>query len=277
MAISYQVAGKTDVGCVRANNEDNFGYDERYGIHVVCDGMGGHEAGEEASKLAVQTVLEYFRQAGGDRRYPSPALTVEGGTPRSNALASAVYLANQAVYAAGANHKSERRMGSTIVSVLTEGRFLFHRPRGRQPHLPHPRSRHRAAYRRPFPGDGPVRRGLITREEAEHSEHQNIIVRALGSEDSVQPDVDEHAALSGDMLLLCSDGLTRHLTEARILEIMERATGPEQACERLIATARDEGGEDNITCMVIRAGNRPWYRSKQAALSGGKPAWQSSF
>ena len=277
MAISYQVAGKTDVGCVRANNEDNFGYDERYGIHVVCDGMGGHEAGEEASKLAVQTVLEYFRQAGGDRRYPSPALTVEGGTPRSNALASAVYLANQAVYAAGANHKSERRMGSTIVSVLTEGDFYSTAHVGdsriyriRDHAIEQLTEDHSLVMEQ-------VRQGLITREEAEHSEHQNIIVRALGSEDSVQPDVDEHAALSGDMLLLCSDGLTRHLTQPRILEIMERATGPDQACERLIATARDEGGEDNITCMVIRAGNRPWYRSKQANLSGGKPAWQSSF
>ena len=278
MAISYQAAGKTDVGCVRANNEDSFGYDERYGIHVVCDGMGGHEAGEEASKLAVQTVLEYCRQAGDDRRYPSPVLTVEGATPRSNALASAIHLANQAVYAAGASHPNERRMGSTIVAVLTEGDFYSTAHVGdsriyrvRDHGIEQLTEDHSLVMEQ-------VRQGLITREEAERSAHQNIIVRALGSEDSVHPDVDEHAAQSGEMLLLCSDGLTRHLSEARILEIMDRATGLEQACEQLVATARAEGGEDNITCMVIRASNRPWYRSKQAgALSGGKPQWQSSF
>ena len=278
MAISYQAAGKTDVGCVRANNEDNFGYDERYGIHVVCDGMGGHEAGEVASQLAVETVIDYFRQAGAARQYPAPLLTVEGATPRSNALASAVILANQAVFAAGAAHAAERRMGSTIVAVLTEGDFYSTAHVGdsriyrvRDHAIEQLTEDHSLVMEQ-------VRRGLITREEAEHSAHQNIIVRALGSEDAVQPDVDEHAAQSGDRLLLCSDGLPRHLTAERILEIMERASAPEEACAQLIAAARDGGGEDNITCMIIRAGHRPWYRSSPAGdRSGGKPAWQNSF
>ncbi len=276
MAISFQAAGKTDVGCVRANNEDNFGFDERYGIHVVCDGMGGHEAGEEASQLAVETVLEYFRKVGEDRRYPAPIVEIEGASSRSSALGSAVQLANKAVYDAGAGHSADRRMGSTIVCVLTEGDFYSTAHVGdsriyriRDHAIEQLTEDHSLVMEQ-------VRRGLITREEAEHSQHQNIIVRALGSEDSVHADVDEQLALAGDRLLLCSDGLTRHLSSAKILQIIDDAPTPHDACERLVAAARDAGGEDNITCMVIRAGSRPWFRQGSSS-PGGKPAWQSSF
>src|SRR6266404_6848766 len=98
MALAVEVAGKTDVGCVRANNEDNFGFDARYGIFIVCDGMGGAAAGEVASKMSVDTVLTYFREAAKSGKFPVVGQTFEGVSERANALASAIQLANAAVF-----------------------------------------------------------------------------------------------------------------------------------------------------------------------------------
>src|SRR5579872_3137527 len=122
MPLAVEVAGKTDVGCVRANNEDNFGYDLRHGIFVVCDGMGGQQAGEVASRVAVDTVLSYFREARNDA--PVGAARFEGVSPRAVSLASAIQLANQAIHESGARDLQHSGMGSTIVAVAVEGNLF---------------------------------------------------------------------------------------------------------------------------------------------------------
>ena len=105
-----------------------------------------------------------------------------------------------------------------------------------------------------------VRRGLITKEEAEQSEMQNIIIRALGSEPTVQPDVADLVALPQDLLLLASDGLTKHVKDERLREIVEKAPSLAAACEQLIKAAKDDGGDDNITCLLIHFTDQPWYK-----------------
>ena len=120
MTLAVEVAGKTDIGCVRTNNEDNFGYDSRYGIFVVCDGMGGQAAGEVASKIGVDSLLQYFRQH--RARTANGNGTATGSS--SKALAAAIDVANRSIYDAGHEQIGRSGMGSTVVAALLHGREL---------------------------------------------------------------------------------------------------------------------------------------------------------
>jgi serine/threonine protein phosphatase PrpC len=102
-----------------------------------------------------------------------------------------------------------------------------------------------------------VRRGMITLEEAEHFEMQNVIVRALGSEDSVEPDLADLTLEENDTLLLCSDGLSRYVKDAAMLELI-KGRSLEEACDALIEAAKTGGSDDNITCLLIRAVWQSW-------------------
>jgi protein phosphatase len=122
-----------------------------------------------------------------------------------------------------------------------------------------------------------VRRGLITKEQAERSEMANIIIRALGSEESVKPDVDDLIALPGDILLLASDGLTKHVKDEWMLGIVNEAPTLDQACTDLIDAAKAHGGDDNITCILLKMVDRPWYANLFTRFSPGGLKWQNSF
>jgi serine/threonine protein phosphatase PrpC len=275
MSLTVQVAGHTDVGCVRTNNEDNFGFDGRYGIYVVCDGMGGAAAGEIASKLAVDTVLTYFREAARNKHYPAVGEPIESMSQRANALASAVQLANGAIFEMGTHHAAQRGMGSTIVAVLMQGNFFSIGHVGdsriyliRSGEIQQLTNDHSLVMEQ-------VRRGLITREEAEKSDMQNIIIRALGSESIVQPDVDDLIAMPGDVLLLASDGLTKHVKDEWMLGIIQEAPTLDRACLDLIDAAKAHGGDDNITCLLIKVVEQPWY--KRLFPGGSFRKWQNSI
>lgn len=275
MSLEVQFAGRTDVGCVRTNNEDNFGYDARHGIFVVCDGMGGAAAGEIASKLGVDTVLTYFREAGKSGVYPAIGQTFDGYSERANALGSAIQLANSAIFETGSNHVSQRGMGSTIVAVLAKGNFFSIGHVGdsriylvRHGEIQQLTNDHSLVMEW-------VRAGRMTREEAEHSDKQNIIVRALGSDETVKPDVDDLVALHGDVLVLASDGLTKHVKDEWILGIVQESPTLEAACQDLIDAAKAHGGDDNITCLLIKMVERPWY--KRLFPGGSSRKWQNSI
>ena len=259
MSLTVEVAGKSDVGCVRTNNEDNFGFDARYGIFVVCDGMGGQAAGEVASKMGVDAMLQYFRSSNG--RWPKPAHRFNDVSERANALGNAILKANDLVYSA--SHEGQREhagMGSTIVAVLVQESFVsighvgdsrIYRVRNGQ--MQQLTNDHSLVMEQ-------VRRGLMTVQEAEHSEIQNIILRALGSEETVEPDLDDMIAQPGDTLLLCCDGLSKEVKDAEMQRIINASSSLEGACDDLIAAAKKAGGDDNITCVLIRFVEQPWYR-----------------
>ena len=275
MAFAVEVAGKSDVGCVRANNEDNFGFDSRYGIFVVCDGMGGQAAGEVASKMGVDILLDYFRR---ESLQETNHLSIRAGSSSgSRSLTSAIQLANQTIFQAGQEQNGRGGMGSTIVAALVRGNSLAIAHVGdsriymiRQGTIQQLTEDHSLVMEQ-------VRRGYITVEQAQKSEMQNIILRALGSEEEVEADVEEIPALPGDLLLMTSDGLTRHVKDEEILEIVMRAGDLERACGDLVDTAKQRGGDDNITCLLVRIVDRPWYSNLVNKLFHGGPQWQNSI
>jgi len=295
MSLAVEVAGKTDIGCVRANNEDNFGYDSRYGIFVVCDGMGGQAAGEVASKMGVDVLLEYFRQAakGQDESKtpatanPNPAAGVEQTTqalptsvsPGARSLARAIDLANHKIHQAGQSENGHSGMGSTVVAALVRGNSLAIAHVGdsriylvRHGEIQQLTQDHSLVMEQ-------VRMGLITREQAEQSEMQHVILRALGSEENVEADIEDLLAVTGDFLLMTSDGLTRHVRDEEILKIVTASASSslEKACTALIQAAKDRGGDDNITCLLLKIVDRPWYKNIFKRLFSGGPQWQNSI
>lgn len=278
MSLTVEIAAISDMGCVRTNNEDNLGYDSRYGIYVVCDGMGGQLAGEVASKMGVDTVLTYFRQAHETKHFPQIGEHVDGVSERANALGSAIRLANEAIHEAATKHVQQRGMGSTIVSVLVDNNFvsighagdsrIYMIREGKIQQITHDHSLVMEQ----------VRRGLITLEEAQVSEMQNIIIRALGPEDKVQPDLDDFMAMPGDVLLLCSDGLIRHVPDDSILEVVQGTISLQLMAQRLIDAAKDGGGSDNVTVMLLRFVELSWWkRILRRLFGGGSPKWQNSI
>ncbi len=238
MTLVLQVAGKTDVGVVRTNNEDNLGYDTRAGIFVVCDGMGGQAAGERASKIAVDTVLAYFSPASqeGDNRVVGA--TFDGVSERANALARAIQLANQAIFEEAALNPAQAGMGSTIVAVLVEGNLCSIANVGDS-----------RVYL--------VRGGTIQQLTSDHSES----------------DLADHELLPGDILLLCSDGLTRRLKDQSILDLLGRTPDLNQACDQLIEAAKAAGSDDNITSLLVQVVSPSW----RDRLFGSKRQWQNSI
>jgi protein phosphatase len=273
MTLAIEVAGRSDVGCVRANNEDNFGYDARYGIFVVCDGMGGQAAGEVASKMGVDAVLQYFRDAAQAGQYQQFGEPLAGVSEGGQALASAIRLANQTIYQASQQQAGRAGMGSTAVAVLIRGNALCIANVGdsriylaRQGAIQQLTQDHSLVMEQ-------FRRGYITREQAERSEMQNIILRALGSEESVDPDIEDLVALDGDIMVMTSDGLTKYLRDEEILETVSSAESLQSACNALVEKARARGGDDNITCLLLKLAEQPWYKRM---FSGG-PKWQNSI
>jgi protein phosphatase len=273
MALDFEIAGKSDVGCVRANNEDNFGYDARYGIFVVCDGMGGQAAGEVASKMGVDALLNFFRDHA-DKKAP-PIRAFDGVSNRANALGSAIMLANAAVYnASRTGEKDHAGMGSTVAAALVEGNFVAVGHVGdsrvyliRHGKVEYVTNDHSLVMEQ-------VRRGLMTPQEAERSDVQNIILRALGSEETVEPELEDMVLVPGDVIVLASDGLTKHVRDESILAILKAQGNLERACDALIAAAKEHGGDDNITCLLVRVSEQPWYKRW---LGKGNRKWQNSI
>jgi serine/threonine protein phosphatase PrpC len=252
MGLGLEVAGRSDVGRVRPSNEDNFGYDETLGIFVVCDGMGGHAAGEVASQIAVETVLSFFR----DRNSGVEENAYLNDAPvGARLLAEAVKKANDAIIAYADEHKNTSGMGTTLVAVrfadgvisianVGDSRiYLF-----REGQLLQLTEDHSLVMEQ-------VRRGMISLEQAKRSSAQNIITRALGTDENTLPDLGEFPAQGGDVLLLTTDGVLRHVDDAEIQTILLQLPSLQAACDTLVEAANEGGGEDNSTCMLIRVRN----------------------
>lgn len=248
MQLGLEVAGRSDVGRVRVSNEDSYGYDLSHGVFVVCDGMGGHAAGEVASKIAVDSVLSYFRD-----QEPLAADAALADAPLgAQMLSDAVNKANENILEYAQGHASASGMGTTLVAArFTEGKFTIAHVGDSRIYLLREGTLLQLTEDHSLVMEQ-VRRGIMTMEEARVSTSQHIITRALGTEDTSPPDLAEFPAEPGDILMLTTDGVLRHLEDPQIHEVLRDSPTLQAACDQLIDLALDAGGEDNATCVLLR-------------------------
>jgi serine/threonine protein phosphatase PrpC len=245
-------SGLTDVGRVRTNNEDSFRIVEPLSLFILSDGMGGEAHGEIASAMAVETISEYLAEPKQDSGETLHGEASDNFSLKTKRLKSAVHLANVKIYQSAQKNPEQRGMGATLTVVWVDDAKLSIAHVGdsrayllRSGNLQQLTNDHSLVAEQ-------VRRGLITPQQAEESEMQSVLLRALGAHPDVEVDVDEVAVVPNDVLLLCSDGLTRMVTEPEIAGTLQAETNPASAAQKLIELANGNGGLDNVTVIVAR-------------------------
>jgi PPM family protein phosphatase len=225
--------GLTDVGRVRTNNEDCFQIVKPLELYVLSDGMGGEAHGEVASALAVETVVKHCLEAEANPAAPFFGQPQRTWSDRTKRLSSAVYLANREIFESAKQNTERRGMGATLTAAWIDGSKLSIAHVGdsrayllRGGGLQQLTSDHSLVAEQ-------VRKGILTPAEAERSDMQSVLTRALGSQAQVEIDGEELGLFKGDLILLCSDGLTRMVTEPEIAGTLQAETDPEQAAAKL--------------------------------------------
>jgi PPM family protein phosphatase len=261
-AVQIVSSGLSDVGRVRTNNEDSFRIVEALNLFILSDGMGGEAHGEVASAMAVDIINKYCeaeREDSGATVLDEAPTNLSSQTRR---LKNAVAQANFQIFQAAQKNPEQRGMGATITTLWLKDALLSIAHVGdsrayllRSGNLQQLTNDHSLVAEQ-------VRRGLITPQQAEESEMQSVLLRALGAHPEVEIDTDEVEIIPRDVLLLCSDGLTRLVTEPEIAGALQAETVPSAAAERLIALANENGGIDNVTVIVVRFeddANKGWF------------------
>lgn len=252
-----QVGARTDLGRIRTNNEDAFKLVPELSLFILSDGMGGEAHGEVASGIAVETIAQHCLEASKNGSLPLYGEARQELAPPTNRLISSVQHANRQIYDSAQKHPAQRGMGATVVTIwLNEDRLSVAHVGDSRAYLL------RAGELIQLTNDHSLvaeqlRRGIITREQAEHSEMQSVLIRALGIEPDVQVDADEQVLLEGDILLLCSDGLSRKVSDLEIASTLLSHSDVQAAAEKLVDLANEYGGEDNISVVIVRAESRP--------------------
>jgi serine/threonine protein phosphatase PrpC len=244
--------GVTDVGRVRTNNEDSFRILEPLNLFILSDGMGGEAHGEVASALAVETIADYCAQPKEDSGVTLAGVAPDNWSADTKRLQNAVSQANFKIYDSAQKNPEQRGMGATLTAAWVNGSKLSVAHVGdsrayllRNGALQQLTSDHSLVAEQ-------VRRGILTPQQAEESEMQSVLLRALGAHPEVQVDVDETELFPRDVLLLCSDGLTRMVTEPEIAGTLQAETNPVSAAQKLVDLANERGGLDNVTVIVAR-------------------------
>jgi len=260
--VRLRVGRHTDVGMVRDLNEDSLltleldrvhrSISRPIGLYVVADGMGGHSAGDVASGLAINTIAEKMAT-----HLLVPQLTNEAQAPSFDAqrwLEEAIQAANRAVYSH--RRSAQTNMGTTLVAALVIGdvayianvgdsrAYLINDQGIRQVTTDHSLVERLVAM------------GQISEDEARVHPQRNVIYRTIGDREEAEADFFVERLNPGDSLLLCSDGLSNKVEDEEIWRLVRSCRSPQEACERLVQTANDNGGDDNVTVIIVQAGNQ---------------------
>jgi protein phosphatase len=252
-AHQFIAASATDVGRKRSQNQDSFAFQPELGLFVVADGMGGHKGGEIASAIAVEIIVEEVRKT---QQYPD--------WDPQEAIIRAIRAANDAVFDHAVQNPVLRGMGTTVTALLFKGSRLIIGHVGDS----------RAYFFRPLPDETdaekfPIwqatrdhslvqekfRAGIITRAEMRTDRMKNVITRSVGFEKNLNVETYEMQVFAGDTFLICSDGLTGQMRDLEIREVVDENLrinrDPEATVKKLIEIANKNGGDDNITSLII--------------------------
>lgn len=250
--LAIQAHGRTDVGQRRPINEDSICVAPELGLFVVADGMGGHAAGEVASKTAVQSLQDFIEMAQRDQDFTWPFGFDDRLTRRENLLHTAVMIANRRVCDIAQSNAECLGMGTTLaVLQLFPGEAVL-------AHVGDSRIyRMRDGVLKPLTRDHSwvneqIQRNVLTEEEARTHRWRNVITRALGNRQDIEIDVVTLPTNPGDLFLICSDGLTSMLTDGEIAEQLAATGDLEAATDALIDAANAAGGFDNISVILAR-------------------------
>jgi protein phosphatase len=266
--IVIESAGITDRGKKRQGNEDSLFVEDSLGLYVVADGMGGHLAGEVASRLVVDTIGNFIKNRRGSAEKEKPINGDENLSPEANRLLSGIHLSNKVVHEAARSNSSYHGMGSTVSAVyFTDGTFIAANV-----------------------GDSPIyliRDGNINLLSMPHTviaeqtaldpenaarlgmEFRHVLTRAMGTEESVKAHIYELQCFKDDILVISSDGLSDKASPEEIRQLVH-GNGSDSACRRLIDLANERGGDDNITAIVLKVKmvkNTPMKLKRLAAMA----------
>jgi PPM family protein phosphatase len=257
---ALQLAGLTDVGRSRTNNEDAFAVTSAAGLAVLADGMGGYNAGEVASQMLTGFLRDelgrWLQEADG-----APTSAVQ------QAMAICLDNANRAIFESAQDNPRYSGMGTTLVVAVfrPEGVWVGHVGDSRAYRL-------RAGRLEKITRDHSLLQeqldaGLITPEQAQYALHKNLVTRAVGVEPQVELEAHLHLVQDGDLLLLCSDGLSDMVTDDELQTLCQAPVELDALCQSLVTAANERGGRDNITAVLARVGGRgdggsspkPWW------------------
>lgn len=245
--------GITDVGRIRSSNEDSWGVFPDLRFFIVADGMGGHAAGEVASRMAVETMRDFIRESMNSGEVTWPGDMDLGLPDPAKRLTAAGKLANEKIYLASQTDPALKGMGTTMVAVLIEpgAAHLAHVGDSRA-YLLRGESIVQLTEDHSLINDY-INRGLLKSDEAGQHPLKHVITRALGSAPKVEVDLQTIPLKRGDSLLLCSDGLSNLLTEKEMLFKSREDPGDLASAGRaLVDLANQKGGEDNITLVILQ-------------------------
>jgi len=239
--VCLEVSALSDIGCVRKNNEDSYGYSESHGVYVVCDGMGGSASGEVASASAVTMILETFTES------------AASGMPVSTRLLQAIVAANSTVWQGG-HAPQHRGMGTTVVAAALDGdKLVIGNVGDSRAYILEDGHCMQLTVDHSYVNEL-IRSGTLTIENAHNIDlagMQSVITRAIGASAEVQPDFFAVDLRPGTLVLLSTDGLTRYLLQDEIVLVLNNSPY-ELACTNLVELAKQRGGQDNITCLLLR-------------------------
>ena len=245
--MNYEFCFRTDPGLARENNEDSVTVDEPTRLGILADGMGGYNAGEVASGMATTFIKSELG------RWLAQAGRHANGREVRRAMEICVDNANRSIFNAANSNPQYSGMGTTlVVGVFQDGRLMLGHIgdsrcyRLRQAHLDQITKDHSLLQEQ-------IDAGLITPEQAATSTNKNLVTRALGVEDAVLLEVNEHKVEPGDLYLMCSDGLSDMLDDEAIAQILTGDGSLEQKTVQLIDAANANGGRDNISVLLAQA------------------------